>query len=156
MTNTTPAVAADAKGIDITRVFKADATTVFRAWTQPDHFSVWFGGRGADVPVEEIALDVRPGGTWRAKMYAGPERNEIDWHGEYREVSPPERLVFTLADRPGDQRELVTVVFRDLGDNQTEVVFRQDGGHMSEEQYAQAAEGWSTFFDVMDEVLADL
>jgi len=156
MTDTAQTVEAGTKGIDITRVFIADPATVFRAWTQPEHFSVWFGGHSADVPVEEMSLDVRPAGTWNAKMYAGPERHEIAWHGEYREVNPPEKLVFTISDQPGDEHELVTVAFRDLGDNRTEVTFRQEGSHMSEEQYAHAAQGWTTFFDVMDEVLAKL
>jgi len=40
-----------------------------------------------------------------------PNRRRIDWRGEYREVDPPERLVFTVTDRPGDDAfELVTVL----------------------------------------------
>ena len=66
----------------------------------------------------------------------------------------PERLVFTVTDQPGDEAyELVTVVLTDLGDGRTEMHFEQRGG-MSPEQYERAGQGWSTFFDRMDEDLA--
>lgn len=40
-------------------------------------------------------MDVRPGGKWRATMFAANGSQEIHWTGEYREVIKPERLVFT-------------------------------------------------------------
>ena len=146
-------VTATEAGIEITRVFDAPRSAVFEAWTQPQHLSVWFGTREADVPLGEIEMDVRPGGTWRAAMYVGPDRQQIPWHGEYREVVPPERLVFTLADRPGDESELCTVELRDTGDGRTEMRFSQTGGHMDAGGYEQAAAGWNGFFDVMADVL---
>ncbi|MGH2994105.1 MAG: SRPBCC family protein [Solirubrobacterales bacterium] len=88
-------------------------------------------------------------------MFAGPGRREIQWKGEYREVVEPERLVLTLSDQPGeDAYELVTVVLADLGDGRTEMRFQQRG-RMSAEQYERAGQGWSSFFDRLDEHLAD-
>jgi uncharacterized protein YndB with AHSA1/START domain len=88
-------------------------------------------------------------------MFPGPGRREIRWKGQYREVVEPERLVFTVSDRPGDDEyELVTVVLTDLGDGRTEMRFQQRGT-MSAEQYGRAGEGWSSFFDRMAEHLAD-
>ena len=99
-------------------------------------------------------MDVREGGAWRATMFAGPDRREIRWKGEYREVVEPERLVFTVSDQPDeDAYELATVVLSDLGDGRTEMHFEQRG-HMSAEQYRRAGQGWGTFFDRMDERLA--
>jgi uncharacterized protein YndB with AHSA1/START domain len=95
---------------------------------------------------------VRVGGTWRATMLAA--RGEIQWKGEYLEVIPPERLVLTFSDQPGeDPYELVTVVLTDLGDGRTEMLMQQRG-RMSREQYERAGEGWSGFFDRMAERLA--
>ena len=74
------------RGITITRVFDAPRELVFKAWTEPAQFAEWFGGRGATIPLESVEMDVRPGGTWRATMFAGPERTEIAWKGVYREV----------------------------------------------------------------------
>jgi uncharacterized protein YndB with AHSA1/START domain len=143
------------QGITITRVFDAPRELVFKAWTEPERFAYWFGGHGGEVAPETVSMDVRPGGAWRATMYSGAERREIPWEGEYREVDEPERLVLTLSDTPGGEREVVTVVLSDLGDGRTEMVFHQGGGHLSSEQYGLAKQGWSAFFDALAENLAD-
>jgi len=143
-----------ADGITITRVFDAPREAVWQEWTEPERFADWFGGTGGEVPLATVSMDVRPGGAWRLTMLAGPERREINWYGEYREVQAPERLAFTLSDQPGDAYELVTVVLSDLGDARTEMLFTQRGGHLRPEEYEQAAQGWGGFFDRMDERLA--
>jgi uncharacterized protein YndB with AHSA1/START domain len=141
-------------GITITRVFDAPRERVWREWTEPEGFADWFGGGQAEVPLSTVSMDVRPGGSWRATMYADPGRREIQWKGEYREVVEPERLVFTISDQPGDAHELITVVLTDLGDGRTEMLFQQSGGGLSPEEYERAGQGWSTFFDRMAERLA--
>ena len=66
----------------------------------------------------------------------------------------PERLVFTVSDRPGeDAWELVTVVLTDLGDGRTEMHFQQRG-QLSAEVYERAGQGWANFFDRMTQRLA--
>src|SRR5437868_11477071 len=137
-------------GITMTRVFEAPREHVWKEWTEPERFADWFGGPESDVPLATLSMDVRPGGKWRATMFADPGRREIRWKGEYREVAEPERLVFTVSDQPGDEAyELVIVVLTDLGDGRTEMHFEQRGG-MSPEQYERAGQGWGTFFDVID------
>jgi uncharacterized protein YndB with AHSA1/START domain len=89
-------------GISVTRVFDAPRERVWREWTEPERFADWFGGPDAEVPLSSVSMDVRKGGSWRATMFAGPGRRQIQWRGEYREVAEPERLVFTLSDQPGD------------------------------------------------------
>ena len=140
-------------GITIVRVFDAPRDRVWREWTEPERFADWFGGTQSEVPLSTVAMDVRPGGSWRATMFAGPRRREIHWKGEYVEVVAPERLVFTLSDRPGDDAyELITVVLTDLGEGRTEMLFEQRG-RMSARQYERAADGWSSFFDRIAERL---
>ena len=150
----TPDSASEA-GITMTRVFDAPREQVWKEWTEPERFADWFGGSEFEVPLSTVSMDVRPGGSLRATMFAGPERREIQWKGEYQEVVEPERLVFTVSDQPGDDAvELVIVVLNDLGDGRTEMLFEQRG-HMTPEQYERAGSGWSGFFDRMDERLAD-
>jgi uncharacterized protein YndB with AHSA1/START domain len=145
---------ADLPGISITRVFDAPRERVWEEWTEPERFADWFGGPSSEVPLATVSMDVTPGGSWRLTMFAEPGRREIHWKGEYREVAPPERLVFTVSDQPGeDVYELVTVVLTDLGDGRTEMAFVQRG-QMSAEQYERAGEGWSGFFDRIAERLA--
>jgi uncharacterized protein YndB with AHSA1/START domain len=134
-------------GLTITRVFDAPRERVWCEWTEPERFADWFGGPDADVPLESVAMEVRPGGPWRATMYAGPERREIRWKGEYVEVDPPARLVLTMSDRPDDAPgELIVVVLTDLGDGRTEMVLEQHGG-LPPSVYDAARNGWGVFLD---------
>jgi uncharacterized protein YndB with AHSA1/START domain len=78
---------------------------------------------------------------------------EIPWRGTFQEVVEPERLVLTITDRPGDEYELLTVTFADLGDGRTEMSFRQTGDQMDADGYGRAGAGWMAFFDAMEEDL---
>ncbi len=141
-------------GLEIRRVFDASREEVWREWTEPERFAGWYGGPEADNPLDAVSMDVRPGGEWRLAMYFGPERREIHWHGEYREVVEPERLAFTITDQPDeDPDELVTVVLTDLGDGRTEILMTQTGGGLSSDGYERAKQGWGGFFDRLAERL---
>jgi uncharacterized protein YndB with AHSA1/START domain len=137
-------------GITMTRVFEAPRERVWREWTEPDRFADWFGGPNWEVPLSTVIMDVREGGRLRLTMHF--EGREIHWKGEYLHVDEPERLVFTITDRPDEERyELVTVVLTDLGDGRTEMLFEQRG-HLHPDQYRVTREGWSGFFDRIAEV----
>jgi uncharacterized protein YndB with AHSA1/START domain len=142
-------------GLTISRVLDAPRERVWREWTEPERFADWFGGRDAEVPLDTVAMDVRPGGAWRATMYYGPDRREIRWKGEYHEVEPPARLVLTISDTPGDDdaRELVVVVLTDLGGGRTEMVVEQHGT-MPPDAYERTRGGWGAFLDRMAERVA--
>jgi uncharacterized protein YndB with AHSA1/START domain len=145
-----------ADGITIRRVFDAPRERVWKEWTDPEAFADWFGGPDWEVPLDTVAMDVTPGGSWRLTMYGEQERREIRWHGEYREVAEPERLVFTVTDRPGeDANELVIVELTDLGGGRTEMLFQQRGGGLTAEEYERAGQGWEIFFDRVAARLAE-
>lgn len=140
-------------GLSITRTFAAPPDLVWAAWTTPEHFSVWFGTAAVDVPLATVAMDVRVGGAWSAVMHL-PDGMRIDWTGEYLEVQPPERLVFTMTDDPANPaREPVTVDLTEA-DGGTRMIMTQRGGNLTDEQYEQARTGWSGFFDEMAGLLA--
>ncbi|MFG2559411.1 SRPBCC domain-containing protein [Streptomyces sp. NPDC048496] len=144
------------EGIDITRIFDAPRELVFEAWTTPEHFAAWYGG-DAEVPLDRVSMDVRPGGMWSLVIVV--PGTEMPFHGVYREVVAPERLVFTLKDAtaPDDiEGEIVTVTFTDRGDKTTEMVFQQRGGNLTAEQYAAAEDGWEAFFDALANRLATI
>jgi uncharacterized protein YndB with AHSA1/START domain len=142
----------ESDGATITRTFAAPRDRVFDAWINPVSFATWFGGSGVHVPAESVAMDVRPGGGWKATMELGGGMPDINWFGEFVEVDPPARLVLTLTDRPGDARETVTVTFAETPDG-TEMVFRQTGGNLSAEEYERVESGWQGFFDAMAELV---
>jgi uncharacterized protein YndB with AHSA1/START domain len=141
-------------GFTLRREFDAPREQVWREWTDPAAFADWFGAPTGGVPVESVSMDVRPGGAWRATMFAGPQGREIQWSGEYLEVVEPERLVISFSDEPVPERyELVTVTLNDLGDGRTEMVLEQRGG-MTPEGYERAKQGWGGFLDRLAERLA--
>lgn len=78
--------------IVMTRTFNAPREMVFKASTKPEHVAQWWGPRGFTTVCE---IDLRPGGHWRF-VQRGPDGNEYAFHGVYREVVPPERLVYTF------------------------------------------------------------
>jgi uncharacterized protein YndB with AHSA1/START domain len=79
--------------IRMTRLFDAPRQLVFEAMTRPEHVREWWGrlGDGYSVPVCEI--DLRVGGAWR--FVNRHPHGEAEFYGEYREIAPPGRLVFT-------------------------------------------------------------
>jgi uncharacterized protein YndB with AHSA1/START domain len=139
-------------GLAINRVLDAPREAVWREWTTPEAFADWYGGTEAEIPVDTVEMDVQPGGTWKATMYAGPRRREIQWEGEYLEVEPPERLVFTVTDQPGEDgfRDRITVVLIELEDGRTEMRMTQTGGGLPPEGYEAAKAGWGKFLDRME------
>jgi len=141
-------------GLEITRVFEAPRETVWREFTEPEAFADWFGGPDFEVPLDSVSMDVRPGGAWSLTMLGGPN-GEIEWEGEYREVEPPERLVFTITDTPSDpERDVCTVILAEVDAGRTELRFSQTGGHMPPESYERAKQGWGVFFDRVEARLA--
>jgi uncharacterized protein YndB with AHSA1/START domain len=138
--------------LTITRTFAAPRELVFEAWTKPEHFSVWFGTDSVDVPLDTLSMDVRVGGAWKATMHL-PDGNKIDWIGEYIEVDPPARLVFTMTDNPASPaREPVTVDLKAVG-NGTEMTMTQPCVGFSDEQVEATRAGYNAFFDVMEKLL---
>jgi uncharacterized protein YndB with AHSA1/START domain len=85
--------------IQMTRVFDAPRALVFEAMTKPEHIKHWWGnlGEGYSVPVCEV--DLRVGGKWRF-VNRTPKGEEATFYGEYREVNPPDRVVFTEIFEP--------------------------------------------------------
>ena len=136
----------------ITREFDAPRELVYQAWTDPKHAAQWWGPR--DYPARAIKMDVRPGGAWRHCLCSTETGNDL-WHGGvFREVVPPERLVFTFAWEEEGERgleTLVTVTFADIGGRTrmtlTQTPFQSDGerdGHQG---------GWNSTFDRLAEHL---
>jgi uncharacterized protein YndB with AHSA1/START domain len=96
--------------IRMTRLFDAPRRLVFEAMTKPEHIKRWWGalGEGYSVPVCEV--DLRPGGRWR--FVNKHPKGEAAFHGVYREITPPDRIVFTEIYEPfPDSESVVTGVY---------------------------------------------
>lgn len=145
--------------LQLTRVFDAPRELVFKAWTDANQFHQWFGAAGCHgSTLQSTKLDVRTGGKYRLQV----KRADGEFWttvGTYREVKPPERLVFTWQfekDGSGDEfgeveppETLVTVEFKARG-KQTELT-------LTHEKFASAEsrdghnEGWTRCLNALGE-----
>jgi len=140
----------------VERIFDVPVDLVWQMWTQPEHFKKWYGPQGFTVPVAE--MDVRVGGKHLFCM-ASPDGTMKMWStGEYSEVVPNERLVYTdsMADENGNVvspsamgmpedypvTTEVTVLLEDLG-GRTKMVMTHAGVP------ASAKDGWEQAFTKM-------
>jgi uncharacterized protein YndB with AHSA1/START domain len=106
----------------LTRVFDAPRELMWKLWTEREHILKWWGPKGFTLPACE--MDFRPGGAYRFVM-RGPDGQDNPFHGVYREIVRPERIVFTaiLDNLPGHEL-LTTVTFADEG-GKTKLTVRQ-------------------------------
>ena len=101
--------------ITITRLFDAPRRLVFDAMTIPEHVRRWWGILDDKHSVTVCEIDLRVGGAWRF-VGRGPEGEIPAFYGIYREIAPPERLVYTEIFEPfPDAESIVTQLLTEEG-----------------------------------------
>ena len=78
--------------LSLTRDFNAPREEVFKAWTDQEIIMKWFGPKG--VSTESARIDLKVGGKYEFELKL-PDGKISTHHGEYREIDPPNKLVFT-------------------------------------------------------------
>ncbi len=136
--------AASEREVVITRIFDAPRELVFKAWTDPEHLAKWYGPK--DFTATVIESDVRTGGSYHFHM-RGPNYDD-HWRGVYREVVPPERLVFTS---PAGPDSIVTLTFEDL-DGKTRLTLHH-GIFPTVADRDLRKNGWSSSLDCLADYL---
>lgn len=136
-------------GIVIDRDFGVPRAAVFAAWTTSVHFARWFGGPDVEVPLESLDYTPEAGGTWTAHMVL-PNGGTIDWAGDFVEVVPDERFVFTVTDRPDDPIRARIIVELSPIDGGTRMRFSQETPGFTAEQQDGVLAGWQGFFDELE------
>ncbi len=159
------------KTFETTRTFNAPRQRVWDAWTRPEQYSRWFGPKGSSSEIK--TFDMRPGGMLHSVMTSA-EGQEMWARFDYREVTPPETLVWvhgfsdpeagrTRAPFPGEwpMEMLTTVTFADEGET-TKVTLTWDpiDPTAAECETFEAAirgmhGGWGGSFERLDAVLAE-
>jgi len=141
----------DQPALTLHRRFPVAPEKVWRAWTDPQALKRWFGPDGPQ-PVSVADVDVRVGGRFRL-VFGGPDGNEHEAAGVYREVVPNRKLVFTWCwpRTTPDRVSQVTILLRAEGGS-TDMEFRH------EKFYDQAARdghnrGWTATFEKLDAFL---
>lgn len=99
----------------IERQFSAPRTLMFQVFTRPEHLKRWWAPQ--PYTISACTIDLRPGGIWHYSMRS-PEGQEHWARSVYKEIVPPEKLVYTstFADEhanpiEGIPEHLTTVTF---------------------------------------------
>ena len=101
----------------LTRTFNGPARLVFEAWTRPELVRRWWAPAALGVTVVTCEADVRVGGTYRYELRTAAG-HPVVFSGEYSEVTPYSRLVYTT----------VFEAMREAGATIVTVTFEEDGG----------------------------
>lgn len=135
----------DVGSIHLERAFAAPVDEVFNAWTNPDVLRRWWAAqRMWTSPGCEV--DLRVGGRYRLRMEDDDTGQVHAVAGEFREVDPPSRLVYTWAWEGSDglhpgHVSLVTVEFEPAGEGT--LVRLDHTGLASEESVTRHTHGWN-------------
>ena len=148
--------------LQLTRVFDAPRELVFKAWTDANQFQQWFGAAACDgASLKSLKTDARVGGKYRIQV----RKDDGEFYttvGIYRELKPPERLVFTWAfEKDGSGEEfgeveppemLVTLECKARG-KQTELILTHEK-FASIESRDRHNEGWGRCLDSLGKFVA--
>ena len=136
----------------ITREFDAAPELVFEQWSNPEYVRCWFAPDGFAV----TSCDFVPvtGGSWRISFASQAE--VVTEHGDFLEVDPPKRLVFTLSQRGREgvtASETTIVVTFEATAGGTRMHFHQSGFDTTQRRDDHVL-GWEECFNKLNESLA--
>lgn len=152
------------------QTFEVPRELMFRVWTEAEHLMHWFGPKG--FPMFACTNDLHPGGRLHYGLRS-PDGNEMWGKWTYREVSPPERLVFIVAfsdpdggttrhpNAPEWPLETLSTVTFDEQDGRTTVTVRWAAFNATEAEHKTFSDGrdgmrqgWTSTFEQLQEYLA--
>lgn len=157
----------DTKDVRIDRTFDAPIEVIWSMWTDPEHFANWYGPLGARIPIAE--MDVRVGGRRHIAMEMDTPNGPMQMFfvGEYREVAPMTRLVYTESTADADGNALtaeqmgmpagapmktsIAVELEDLGART-----RMTMTHTGVPSDSPGAQGWAMAIDKLEARVAEL
>jgi len=144
-----PTKTADKTTLEIKRFINAPRERVYRAWTDPAQLKEWWGPEG--VRTRKFSADTHVGGKYRWDLL-NQEGEEMSVFGEYRELIPGKKIVFTWKwDDDDDWKPHNSVVTIELSD--------RDGGTEltliheklpSEASRDRHNEGWTSVLDRLE------
>lgn len=114
------AVDRNKREITMSRIFDAPRELVYKVYTHPQLVPEWWGLRSTTTVVDR--MDVKVGGAWRYIQSDG-QGHEYAFNGIYKEVQPPERLVYTFEFEPmAGHITTDTILFEEMPEGKTKVI----------------------------------
>jgi uncharacterized protein YndB with AHSA1/START domain len=145
-------VAAAEQEVVITRTFDAPRERVFKAWTDPDEVSAWYGPEQYDTPREKIRIDLRVGGRYELTMVQRADGTEFAIGYDIVELAEPELLVLRSDPMPEIGMHEPTVTRVELHDIGGRTRMTLTDGPYTESGHAEA--GWIAAFDKLAALVA--
>ena len=151
--------------VTIERTFNTPIDQMWSMWTEADNFAQWYGPMGATIPSAE--MDVAVGGRRFIEMAMETPNGPMQMFfiGEYREITPKTRLVYTesmghadatpmtaeeMGMPPGTPMETSVIVeLEDLGE-QTKMTMTHQGVPAD----SPGGQGWKMAIDKLAEQVA--
>jgi len=124
--------------IEIEALIKASPDKVYQLWTEPEHITKWnFASDDWCCPRAENEL--RVGGKYKSRMEAKDGSFGFDFEGEYEEVKPSEKLVYSMPDG----RQVETTFEEEAKSTRVTTRFDPESQNSIEMQ----REGWQAILD---------
>jgi uncharacterized protein YndB with AHSA1/START domain len=135
--------------LEIKRLIKAPRDRVYAAWIDPAQLKQWFGPE--KVQTRDLIADARVGGKFRWDL-TNSEGEKMTCRGEYRELQPGKKVVFTWQWEDDESWEnhtsIVTVELEDADDG-TELRLRHEQ-LPNEESRDGHTRGWNSALDKLE------
>jgi uncharacterized protein YndB with AHSA1/START domain len=144
---------AEKLALEIKRVIKAPRDRVYAAWTDPAQMKQWFGPE--NVQTNDLAIELRPGGEFRWDL-TDPDGEKMTMLGEYRELQPGKKIVFTWRWDDDEVWEnhtsVVTVDLSDCtGGTELRLTHEQLPNEKSREGHTR---GWNSALDKLEKLFS--
>ena len=140
---------AEKLSLEIKRLIKAPRDRVYAAWTNPAQMKQWFGPE--NVRTRDLIADARVGGTFRWDL-TNSDGEKMTCCGEYRELQPGKKIVFTWQwqdDEDWENHTSIVTVELDDAEGGTELRLIHEK-LPSEESRDRHNEGWNSVLDRLE------
>ena len=136
-----------------TRIFNAPARLVFEAWTKPELFKLWWVPKSLGMSLLSCEQDVRVGGRYRLEFKHPAASEPMAFFGQYLEVIPPSRLVWT--NEESDDGPITTVTFEEREGRTLLVLHELHPSKEALDRNISAVEAMPETFAQLDEFLVN-
>jgi uncharacterized protein YndB with AHSA1/START domain len=139
--------------LEIKRLFKAPRDRLYAAWTDPAQLKEWFGPE--NVQTRELFADVRVGGEFHWDLI-NSDGEKMTMRGEYRELQPGKRIVFTWQwEDDEDWENHTSIVTVELYDREGGTELRLTHEHLpSEESRDGHTRGWNSALNKLEKLFS--
>ena len=134
------------------REFNASQALVFDVLTNAEHMAVW--QIPSNMKVNTVEVDFVIGGKYKISMHSPDRRFDFELFGEYQEIDPPNKVVFTQ-NVPGLEQMSVITITLDQDGKRTQMVFKQSE-IASKQMRDNGLKGWAPVFDRLGEYIKEL